>query len=190
MNHGFVVHWSPGIGDPSLGGWLTVFLYMVAGWTIWRLLREWKETHACTARSEHWFWKGLLIGLALLGINKQLDLQSALTDVGRILADRQGWYADRRQLQMAFIAGIAMLGLTLFAVTLHLTLGAPASTLWALLGGTGLLMFVIIRAASFHHVDAVLGHHLSGLRINWLLEMGALLVIIGSAMRRRRQSFS
>lgn len=187
MNQGLVGNWSPGIGDPSLGGWFTFLLYVVAGWTTWRLLREWKELHTCTQRYEHWFWRALFIGLTLLGINKQLDLQSALTEIGRILADKQGWYADRRQLQMAFIAGIAMLGLTLFAVTLHLTWGAPASTLWALLGGTGLLVFVIIRAASFHHVDAVLGHRFSGLRINWLLETGALLVIIGSAMQRRRQ---
>ena len=110
----------------------------------------------------------------MLGINKQLDLQSALTEIGRILADKQGWYADRRQIQMAFIAGMAMMGLTLFAATLHLTWGAPASTRWAMLGGIGLVVFVIIRAASFHHVDELLGYRFSGLRVNWLLEMGAL----------------
>lgn len=187
MNQGLVGNWSPGIGDPSLGGWLTVLLYGAAGWTTWRLLRGWKESHTSAQRYEHWFWRALLIGLTLLGINKQLDLQSALTEIGRILADKQGWYADRRQLQMAFIAGVAVMSLTLFAVALHLTWGAPASTLWALLGGTGLLLFVIIRAASFHHVDEVLGRSFSGLRVNWLLEMGALLVITGSAKWRRRQ---
>jgi len=185
MKQGLIGNWSPSIGDPSIGGWLTVLLYAVAAWTTVQLLLAWNETH--TGRHEHWFWRLLFTGLVLLGINKQLDLQSALTEIGRILADKQGWYANRRQIQMAFIAGIAMMGLTLFAATLHLTWGAHASTHWALLGCTGLVMFVIVRAASFHHVDEVLGYRFSGLRINWLLEMGALLLIIGSAWRRRRE---
>lgn len=185
LKQALVGNWSPGIGDPSFGGWLTVLLYVAAGWITWRLLDDWKEPHTRTARNEHWFWRMLFVGLVLLGINKQLDLQSAFTEIGRILADKQGWYEDRRQVQMAFIAGITIMGLTLFAATLHLTWGAPASTHWALLGGTGLVVFVVIRAASFHHVDEMLGYRLSGLQINWLLEMGALMVIIGSAWRRR-----
>lgn len=187
MNQGLIGKWSPGIGDPSMGGWLTVLLYVIAAWQVWRLLRYWDEPSITAFRNEHWFWRALLMGLVLLGINKQLDLQSALTEVGRILAEEQGWYDDRRQVQAAFIAGVFIMGLTLFALTLNLTWGAPVATLWALLGSTGLVLFVIIRATSFHHVDAVLGHRFAGFRINWLLEMGALLVIIGSAGRRRGQ---
>jgi uncharacterized membrane protein (UPF0136 family) len=187
LNTGLIGTWSPGIGDPSIAGWLTVLLYVVAAWVIWRLLHDWKNSHARNARYEPWFWKTLLMGLVLLGINKQLDLQSALTEIGRILAARQGWYADRQQIQIAFIAGIAIMGLTLFAATLHMIWGAPSATVWALLGSTVLVLFVILRAASFHHVDAVLGHSFYGLRINWLLEMGGLLVIIASAWRRRGQ---
>jgi uncharacterized membrane protein (UPF0136 family) len=126
-----------------------------------------------------------LVALVLLGINKQLDLQSALTEMGRIWANRQGWYEDRSQIQMAFITGIALMGLTLFAATLHVIWGAPKSTFLALIGSTFLMVFIVIRAASFHHVDAMLGHSLSGLRLNWLLEMGALLVIFASAWRRK-----
>lgn len=150
-----------------------------------QLLLAWKKTYS--GRHEHWFWKLLFTGLVLLGINKQLDLQSALTELGRIMADKQGWYADRHQVQMAFIAGISMMGLTVFAGALHLTWGAPAPTHWALLGSTGLVVFVILRAASFHHVDEMLGYRISGLRVNWLLEMGALSLIIGCAWRRRRE---
>ena len=175
----------PGIGDPSVAGWLTVVLYAVAAWLTWRLLRDWKALPPDAARHEHWFWKLLFIGLVFLGINKQLDLQSALTEIGRMLADRQGWYEVRGQVQIAFIAGIAIMGLTLLVATLNLIWGAPRATYWALLGSTGLLVFVIVRAASFHHIDEMLGRDLSGLRINWLLEMGMLLLISASAWRRR-----
>ena len=185
MNQGLIGRWSPGIGDPSVAGWLTVLLYVLAAWITWRLLRDWDALHADGARHEHWFWRVLFLGLILLGINKQLDLQSAFTEIGRMAADQQGWYEDRRQVQMAFIAGIAIMGLTVLAATLNLIWGAPSSTYWALLGSTGLLIFVVVRAASFHHIDEMLGNDLSGLRINWLLEMGMLLVIIASAWRRR-----
>ena len=160
-----------------------MLLYAAAAWATFQLLIASEETH--TGPNERWFWRALLAGLVFLGVNKQLDLQSALTEIGRILADKQGWYADRHQLQMALIAGMATMGLTLFAATLHLTWGAPASTHWAMLGGVALVVFVVIRAASFHHVDAFLGYRLSGLRVNWLLEMGALLLILVSALRRR-----
>lgn len=187
MNQGLIGHWTPGLGDPSIGGWVTVVLYAGAALTVLRLLLVWNTARKHTARHEHWFWRVLFAGLVLLGINKQLDLQSALTEIGRILADKQGWYEDRRQIQMAFIAGIAMMGLTLIAAMLNLTWGAPASAHWALLGGVGLVIFVIIRAASFHHVDEMLGQRFSGLQINWLLEMGMLSLIAGSAWRRRGQ---
>lgn len=188
MNQGLIGTWSPGIGDPSVGGWLTVALYAAAAWTAWRVLRDWDALPPANARHEKWFWKMLFLGLLLLGINKQLDLQSALTEIGRLLADQQGWYENRRQVQVAFIVGIALMGVTLFAAILNLTWGAPGATLCALLGSTGLLVFVVIRAASFHHIDEMLGNDISGLRINWLLEMSMLLVIIASAWRRRGQA--
>ena len=32
MNEGWIGEWSPGIGDPSVGGWLTLLLYGLAAW--------------------------------------------------------------------------------------------------------------------------------------------------------------
>jgi hypothetical protein len=29
-------NWSPGIGDPTVGGWVTVVFYFVAVWSTWR----------------------------------------------------------------------------------------------------------------------------------------------------------
>lgn len=190
MNQGLIGNWSPGIGDPSVGGWLTVLLYLAATWAVWRLLRM-GSTHAATAtaqRNERWFWRSLLVALVVLGVNKQLDLQSAVTEIGRILSDRQGWYENRQQVQVAFIAGVAIMGLTVLAAALHLTWRSPSATRWALTGGVCLIMFMVIRAASFHHVDQTLALEWAGLRVNWLLEMGGLLVIITSAWRRRREA--
>lgn len=187
MNQGLVGNWSPGIGDASVGGWITVFLYLVAAWMAWRVLRDAPAPRSRGERHERWFWRLLLVGLVLLALNKQLDLQSALTEAGRIVANEGGWYEDRRQVQLAFIAGMAIMGLTFFVSILYLTRRAPSSTWWTLLGATGLVGFVVARAASFHHVDEAIGQQVGGLRVNWLLEMGALLVIVVGAWRRRGQ---
>ena len=55
-------------------------------------------------------WNALAVGLLLLGINKQLDLQTALTELGKILAARQGWYEHRQRVQIDFIIGVVLVG--------------------------------------------------------------------------------
>lgn len=188
LTPGLIGNWSPGIGDPTLAGWLTVLLYFAAAGSAWRLLRNWKGRGTATMAQHHerWFWRALLLALLLLGVNKQLDLQTAFTEMGRMLSDRQGWYENRRQVQAAFIAGVAIMGLTVLAMALHLTWHAPGATRWALAGGVCLSVFVVIRATSLHHVDAALAVQWAGLQVNWLLEIGGLLVIIAGAWRRRR----
>lgn len=181
MSPGLIGNWSPGIGDPTLGGWLTVLLYAAAAVAVWRVLKLGVGAHD---RHERWVWRALLVGLVALGINKQLDLQSALTEFGRIAAYRQGWYDNRGQVQQAFIAGVAILGLTMLAALAFLAWGTHPAVLSALAGGLVLLVFVLIRAASFHQIDRLLHAGLAGLRFNWIMEMGALVWISVSAWRR------
>ena len=47
-----------------------------------------------------------------------------------------------------------------------------------------LLTFILIRASSFHHMDALINVEVFTLRVNWLLEItGIMLVFIGSLSR-------
>ena len=48
------------------------------------------------------FWIGTSILLVLLGLNKELDLQTVLTDTARYLAHYEGWYDYRRIVQGLF----------------------------------------------------------------------------------------
>ena len=45
--------------------------------------------------------------------------------------------------------------------------------------------FVVIRAASFHHVDALLASRLGGLKWNWILELGGILIVAVGALPPR-----
>jgi hypothetical protein len=47
-----------------------------------------------------------------------------------------------------------------------------------------LLGFVVLRASSQHHVDLVIRASLWGLRGNWIIEIGAILVVLSGACWR------
>lgn len=170
--------WRPGIGDPTVGGWVTVVLYFFAVWATWRAAQV-------TMNRERILWLSISTMLVALGINKQLDLQSALTDIGRIVAVEQGWYETRQIVQIWFIIGVAVV-CSLIALTLIvLACDAPLSTWGAIAGMAIVLAFVLIRAASFHRVDQFIGQRILGLKWNWILEMGGISIVLLSAIRRR-----
>lgn len=186
MQDGWIGSWSPGIGDPTVGGWLTVVLYAWTAWLSSRVLLRERRLRIPLSFNERAFWRLLMVAMILLGINKQLDLQSAFTEMGRLLALEQGWYGNRRQVQEAFIFAVPIVGLTALAATAVLVWRSPAPTWWACSGATGLVIFIAIRATSFHRVDEILGWRLAGLPLNWVLEIGSLLVIGWGAHRRVR----
>jgi hypothetical protein len=68
--------WSPGIGDPTFFGWLTVALYLVTAYACWRVARQLRSANR-DDRSETAVWAAVAMMFVALGINKQLDLQTA-----------------------------------------------------------------------------------------------------------------
>lgn len=170
--------WRPGIGDPNFIGWFTVFAYAVAAVLCFREARRDQEI-----RRRFVFWSILGTLMVLLGINKQLDLQTWLTLTGRHLARDEGWYGSRRVMQLWFILGIALAGFLGFGVVWR-WVREEGEDLWLpLFGLFTLICFVIIRAASFHHIDEFLHTRLAGFKLNWLLELGGITLIIVGALR-------
>jgi hypothetical protein len=179
---GLIGRWSPGIGDPSLGGWLTVVAYAGAALLCLHVLGSRQHVPA----TERTIWRVLSGSLVLLGINKQLDLQTALTEAGRITFRAFGWFAYKAYAQLAFIIMVA-LGAGLSATwLLRRARETPVPTRVAVLGFALVLSFVGIRAASFHHIDRFIGIQVGGARMNWILELGGLTVLGVAAARRVR----
>ena len=174
-----LTRWSPGIGDPTAMGWVTVLVYLTAAVISATVaLRAPFPQPSC--RRERVFW--LLLGFVLLAlaINKQLDLQSYLTALGRCLAQHQGWYDRRRFVQETVILGL-LLVMALLAVALwRLMRGTLARSGAALAGLVLVLGFVAIRAVGFHHLDALIKLDVMHLRLNWLFELTGP-VLIGLA---------
>lgn len=174
--------WRPGIGDPTVYGWVTVAAYLG---TAALLLANRRLAARLGLADAFWPVAGLL--MLALGINKQLDLQTWFTQVGRDLALAQGWYDDRRVMQAAFIAALTLGGVAITLCMRRLLRSAWDQYRLCAIGVVVTLVFVVVRAATFHHVDRMLGMDFAGLRVNVLLELGGIaLVLIGAVLWRRR----
>lgn len=178
IENGLIGRWTPGIGDPSIVGWVTVGFYLLAAFCCLGL--------AFTVRKgrERFIW-GLFAFLFLfLGINKQLDLQTAFTELLRIIAKADGWYDIRRRYQRVFILGLgaaalfALAGLALLMRKLQLGVWVSAA------GACLVVAYVLIRAASFHNVDILIHSRIFGIKWNWILEIGGLSVVLLGALLR------
>jgi hypothetical protein len=177
--------WRPGIGDPTVLGWVTVVAYLAAciGCALAAIREPMPDGSRRPRGRPSQFWL-ILSGLLLaLGINKQLDLQSLVTQIGRDLAKAWGLYSDRRELQLGFIAAVVLVCAATAAALLWLARRTLRRRWPAVLGMSFILGFVVIRAASFHNIDAFLGTRLGGLRWNWILELGGISIVAAAAAR-------
>jgi hypothetical protein len=176
-------HW--GLGDNNVVGWATVLVYLAAAFGAARAALALGGPDRAMRR-ERWFWWIAAAIMLVLAVNKQMDLQTLFTLVARCHAQLAGWYEIRRDIQREFILGVAVAGagfLALLAVFLRGILGR----VWLALLGVGFVcVFVVVRAASFHHVDTLLGSWVLGIKMNWVLELPGPSLVALVAVRRSR----
>lgn len=172
--------WHPGIGDPDATGWMTVAAYASTMLLCYLCQRQ---AQPGPARQ---FWWAMALTMCALGLNKQLDLQTWLTQLGRDLALQYGWYAHRRLVQAVFIGALLCAGLFARSRLLHRLKGLDVYARRAASGLVVLGIFVLVRATSFHHVDALLGFSIESIRLNVVLELGGIAIIAIAAWGRLR----
>ena len=124
----------------------------------------------------------------LLCLNKQLDLQSLLTNIGRIVANQGGWYDQRRTIQFWFVVAIGLASVAAFVFLAWKTRSIFKGRTLLLLGLSMLLLFVVMRAASFHHVGVFLEQRILGFKLNWILELGSIALVAVSAVQASRRT--
>ncbi len=171
--------WTPGIGDPGVIGWTTVALYAIAAGLCGVLARR-----AARDRQGIWrYWAAIALSMLALGVNKQLDLQSLFTQMLRDDSLRHGWFAERRTLQLAFILIIAASGLVMASLVRSRLSMLQCNIQVAIWGVCLIYTYVLIRAASFHHIDRFINAEILGARWNWILEVGGIAIVIVAATR-------
>lgn len=186
-----LARWHLRVGDPDAISWFIVFAYAVAfvlalraygsAKAAERLLSMPHPDESRRQRSMKQLWLLITVTVCALGINKQLDLQTLAIQTVRDRAYAHGWYGRRREYQVAFILAVILVGVigtTLAVVWLRRVF----RRVWLAIAGISMLVvFVIVRAASFHYVDKVLA--LGGsVRINHLLELSGIGMIAVAAL--------
>lgn len=175
--------WSPQIGDPGLGGWLTVLSYLVCCALAIVVLRRRPRDAMPT------LWAIIAGVTGFLAINKQLDLQTALTATGRCLARMQGWYDYRYLVQIIFILTLIAVVFVALIEGFRLLAGYLRSNGLAMLGLACVSGFVLVRAVGFHHVDALINVSFASIRFNFLFEnIGLVMIAVNAILLLRRGS--
>ena len=167
-------------------GWVTVAAYLLCAFVTLRVGMR-LDSASKTHHRERLFWLLTAALMVALALNKQLDLQSLLTAIGRCSAKAEGWYEQRRGFQQAFIIWLAMAaagigGVCGFALRHSLRRTGLALFGLVLVGG-----FILIRAVGFHHVDVLLNQRISGASVNGILELSGLFLILLGGLRQLRR---
>jgi hypothetical protein len=180
--------WVAGIGDPSPMGWITTAAYGVAV-----ALAARNAFAARRSAAPVGFWITLTVVMLLLGINKQLDLQTWFGQTGRDMALSQGWYGQRRTVQATFIVLLGAGAMTFVAAARRYWAARWQEYRWVFLGVVLLAVFIVIRAASFHHIDEFIHFDLGKTTLGRALEIVGVIVVGAACMQwhaahRRAQS--
>jgi hypothetical protein len=123
-------------------------------------------------------WMTVII--IVLGLSKHFNLPAAVTEVGRIFANRMGGYESRRWAQV-FILLIVAIGL-IFVIRwsarhkAFLSIWkrcAPEMICLCYLGS-----LVILRAISLHQIGSWLAAEAFGVRLNWIVELTGIYTLM------------
>ena len=184
-----VAGWHPHWDNPDWRGWTVVAAYVAAAaLCAWAALAQGKmgtEERHCSA-----IWLLLALGLLFLGINKQLDLQTLLIDLGRRTVQASGWIDERRRVQLAVCALLALAMLAAFCFVPARFRDFFARNRRALAGVTVLLIFILIRTASINHVFEWMNIRSDDKKWTWILEVGGSGCLALAAATAGRQTGS
>ena len=179
------IGWSFHVGDPYLMGWVIFTAYIIVSLLclfVGVSTRKLERGHE--KKKTIILWLGLSVFMVLLGINKQLDLQTLFFSIGRLIARSQGWFDKRREVQGLFIKGFTFICFVSLVTGYYTFKQQLIKNIFVLIGIILLLSFIIIRAASINHVEFIPEqiHILGSNHMKYVIELGGI-VLVGFGAR-------
>lgn len=177
--------WRLRLGDPTAAGYLTTAAFLAASLLSFRTAAAAPALPRDRQKRLRLFFLTLGAALLLLGLNKQLDLHILITQLGREIANRHGWFSARRTVQLYFAAGIAAAAIALASLVI-----AAMRPLWrrtwpAILGMTLIIASGTIRLASIYHVSEKLGLRPAPPWLHLLLDLAGSASVALAALRKK-----
>lgn len=171
----FDIDW---FGDDTPMGWAVTVAYFVAALLTFDAARR-----VGAPREVERFVRGIAIALAVLGFNKQLDLQTTFFTVGGHLARVVGLGEQRELLHGAWLlAALAALTALAWAGVTRLRAHARRVAPMAI-GCAAFVTFVVLRIAVFGRLGAALGIDWLDSELPGLLELAAIALLAVGAQR-------
>ena len=170
--------------SPQLARELTSLAYFLsaglAGYCAWRI-----PPALPGQPSPYGLYKNTAYLLLGVGIVKMYNIQQWLWHAARDLARAFDLYSLRWvvQIGLAGFVGLALL-IYIYRRNRRRTLRQADAPLVRALGG--LLVLVALRTLSFHYIDLFFGLRLAGLELYWLLEWGAIGLVVLTLYRSFR----
>ena len=175
------------IGDQYISSWLNTVIY---GCSLVVAILKWKSLkHSQAPLKEQYFWLFIIFILSALGINKQLNLQTLFINIGRHIAQYEGWMEKRRLFQAWF--AYALSGIVICAAAIIIV---SARKLWrynslALVGLSILCLYTVMRTTSICNIGFVSDSSSEGeFRITDIIEFfGILGIFMNAAIIHKRE---
>ncbi|WP_228242925.1 hypothetical protein [Porphyrobacter sp. GA68] len=175
--------WRQNLAGADFADWFTVAAY---GLAIAAAMVAARGARAHERTQDGLFWHFVALALGFLAANELLDLQTLLTALGKQAALNEGWYDQRRVVQMWFILALLIGALLGGAAIVWLTRRSQAAIRLAIGGLAFIAVFVLVRAASFHHTDEWLGRDLSLIDYGTAQEVTGIALVAFAAVLYRR----
>jgi hypothetical protein len=175
--------WAPKLGDQTAMGWAITLFYVYTVLLILYMLPKLRRIHPERRKIYTQFWIIVMLIFVVLGLNKQLDLQTFGTATLRCMARLDGWYEQRRNVQVtAILAGIFIGSTGLFGFLYFFRQIAPRCML-AFVGLGIEALFIFLRAVSFHHIDTVFAMSIGDVKVHAIMEILGILLVAMNAIR-------
>lgn len=173
------------LNDNDAIGWIITGMYLLI---IMVFLRA--TFLARTYNVDCWFWYSLTIFVLFLGINKQFDIQTDITNFLREIARTDGWYEHRAELQKELLE-LGLIGIFVGIATFSWFFKKywiKYKFLW--IGFAMLIAYLVITLISWHALDRVIRYQLfSIIKVNQLVEMNAILLLFISGLQFNKSYF-
>lgn len=172
--------WQFGPDDPTLLGWATTVGYLCVAILCARAAARAAPKLESTAR-DVWPWRVLAVSTAALGANKELDIQTLLIDLARMMAKSEGWYPYFRTVRNIFLVLAALVAgiLGWWLVRRYAKFIVQHRTLT--LGFALVLFYCMLRAADLDVVGMLVTTDPKGHGASWVIEVTGISLMIQGA---------
>ena len=167
--------WSAFAGDPMLSGTIFMVGYGVTAWMMFRAVRFERGR-------ERIFWRlcGLLFVFQVA--NTHLDLHGLVWTTGRCLAKAQGWYEQRREVQVFLLAWLAMVAGVILLAVLVTFLRNILGNLLLTLGVVTAVGFTVVKGINYHGLDQIYGGWVGPFRVADFIEFSGVVLAFLAAL--------